>query len=265
MKRGLKNLKVIENALGEVRKMLVLSKVFITMIDGVLVFLVAFLLFLLIKIPWYLSVIPFVIYILVYGRKRILGIRYTQVERVVPELNEKLRTAADNVGKDNEVVEALNKEVLMDMKKIRTSLFFGSKSNMKKLGCMGVLAFMVILVASFDVEIFDFVTLGKSRLDDENFLPTQKNIGVFIDEGDDDIYGDESIIEYGNDEILIGLNTVEGNRDLSQRKELEKKNFASSYQEEKEIYATSDSSFSENIAKENQEVVKKYFNQITQG
>lgn len=257
-------MKIIENALAEVRKLLILSKVFKSVIDSLIVFLAFFLLFIFIKISWYYAIIPFILHLFIYGRKNLRSIRYSQVEKLVPELNEKLRTAADYVGRDNEVVDALDAEVLKDMKKIRTSLFFGSKSNMNKIMVMGILSFAIILVASFNVELFDFATIGKNRLDDERFLPIQKNLDTFLKEGDDDIYGDESIVELGNNEVLIGLNTVEGNLDYSAKKDLERKNFASGYEEEKEIYATSDSSYNDNIPKENQEVVKKYFNQITQ-
>ena len=257
-------MKAIESALGEVRRLLILSKAVKSLLDSLLAFLGFFLLFLLIKIPWYYSFIPFAAHLFIYGRRNIHSIRYTQVERLVPELNEKLRTAADYVGKDNEVIEALDAEVIRDMKKIKTSLFFGSKSNMNKMMIMGIFAFAIILVASFNVKVFDFTTIGKNKLDNENFLPIKKNIDAFIKEGDEDIYGKESIVELGNNEVLIGVNTVEGNLDYSQKKEVDKKNFGSAFAEEKEIYATSDSSYNDNIPKENQEVVKKYFNQITQ-
>ena len=62
------------------------------------------------------------------GRKKLT---YHHVEEKVPELKEQLITAADNLDKEYEIVESLNKDVLQHMKKTMTSYFFsfGKRCN----------------------------------------------------------------------------------------------------------------------------------------
>ena len=105
-------MKIIENALAELRRTLILIKLFNSSIDSILVFIGFTLLFVLIKIPWYYAAIPFLLHAIIYIPRKMKDIRYSEVEKKVPILKEKLRTVADNVGKSNELIDELNKEVL---------------------------------------------------------------------------------------------------------------------------------------------------------
>ena len=104
-------MKIIENALAELRRTLILIKLFNSSIDSILVFIGFTLLFVLIKIPWYYAAIPFLLHAIIYIPRKMKDIRYSEVEKKVPILKEKLRTVADNVGKSNELIDELNKGV----------------------------------------------------------------------------------------------------------------------------------------------------------
>lgn len=256
-------MKIIESALAEIRRTLILIKLFNSCIDSVLIFLGFILFFVLIKVSWYYAIIPFLIHAVIYIPKNMKNIKYIEVERRVPILREKLRTVADNVGKDNELIEALNKEVLSEMKLIKTSAFLDQRKSMFKMFALGAMAFLIIFSAYVNVQFFDFDTIlhkltGSGKGDIRNLEDIEIDSKSILEE---DIYGEQSVAELGNQEVVFSMESYAGEIDLNKQKEIDQNNFATSYP--KEIYATSDSSYQEKIAKEDEDVVKNYFDQIT--
>src|SRR3989344_465876 len=252
----------LENALAELRRTLILIKLFNSSIDSILVFIGFTLLFVLIKIPWYYAAIPFLLHAIIYIPRKMKDIRYSEVEKKVPILKEKLRTVADNVGKSNELIDELNKEVLREMKQIKTSAFIDPRKSMFKMFALGLMAFLIIFSASLNVKFFDFDSILKKRAGSDGGIRNLEDIDIdsrsILEE---DIYGEQSIAELGNQEVVFSMDSFSGEIDLNREKEIDTINFATSYP--KEIYATSDSSYKEKIAKEDEDVVKTYFDQIT--
>ncbi|HLD15558.1 MAG TPA: hypothetical protein VJB94_03180 [Candidatus Nanoarchaeia archaeon] len=255
-------MKIIENALAELRRTLILIKLFNSSIDSILVFIGFTLLFVLIKIPWYYAAIPFLLHAIIYIPRKMKDIRYSEVEKKVPILKEKLRTVADNVGKSNELIDELNKEVLREMKQIKTSAFIDPRKSMFKMFALGLMAFLIIFSASLNVKFFDFDSILKKLAGSDGGIRNLEDIDIdsrsILEE---DIYGEQSIAELGNQEVVFSMDSFSGEIDLNREKEIDTINFATSYP--KEIYATSDSSYKEKIAKEDEDVVKTYFDQIT--
>ena len=84
------------------------------------------------------------------------------------------------------------------------------------------------------------------------------------EEGDpeaDDIYGDKSIAELGNEQLQLELNPVKSDADISKTQEPEHRKFRSTIPTE--IAASTDASYEESIPKGYQKIVKSYFREIT--
>src|SRR3989344_2412657 len=258
-------MKPIESALTELRRAILLSKLFNSLIDILLVFLASYLACILIALPWYYAIAPVIIYAAFFLRKRITSLKYQEVEQRVPILKEKLRTAADNVHKDNMIVRQLQAEVLSEMKLIKTSMFLQPFTNTVKMGAIGVFAFSIVLIGALGVNFFDvnvFLDNIQDKFNGEGIFV--KDLNITFQEGTEDIYGEESIIDYGSEELDLGLDTAEGNLDLSKEKEAQRMNFQGRYPSEEDLKAISDSAYVEKkLAKDDEEIVKKYFSQIT--
>jgi hypothetical protein len=118
-------MKPIGKALLELRATLFTTSIFNALIDSMVVFLVSMLLLVLVKIDWTWSLVPWGIFFIYTARKKLKSSGYRNVEKRVPQLNEALRTAADSINQDNEMVNALHKDVLKKMKYVQTSAFIG--------------------------------------------------------------------------------------------------------------------------------------------
>ena len=148
------------------------------------------------------------------------------------------------------------------MKQIKTSAFIDPRKSMFKMFALGLMAFLIIFSASLNVKFFDFDSILKKLAGSDGGIRNLEDIDIdsrsILEE---DIYGEQSIAELGNQEVVFSMDSFSGEIDLNREKEIDTINFATSYP--KEIYATSDSSYKEKIAKEDEDVVKTYFDQIT--
>ena len=113
--------KPISKALGELKRALIEIHALTWILDALVVFLVFELIFFLTTIPWYYSFAPTGLYAIFHVYRGRKNLTYHHVEEKVPELKEQLITAADNLDKEYEIVESLNKDVLKHMKKTMTS------------------------------------------------------------------------------------------------------------------------------------------------
>ena len=257
-------MKAIVRALLEIKKLVFFITVLTNFINSVIVFLVFCFIFIMLKIPGYYAVIPFLLHFMIYGRKRIKGINYRYVESRVPALRERLRTAADNWDKENEVVNSLNRDVLAEMKHVKTAAFLDDKGLVVKMLTISLLSIIIILSSAADFAIIGWKDAVKG-IDNalsggESIYQNLTEIEIY-DEGDEDIFGKDSIAELGLDELDLKLDTAASGVNINKVKDTEEKEFGTVFP--KDIYATSDSSYNEKISKENQEIVKKYYEQIT--
>lgn len=259
-------MKQIQKALAELRRAIIISKLFNTLIDVLIVFLGTYLIFYITNITWYYSLAITLIYMIIFSRKKFKSIKYTEVERKVPILREKLRTAADNINKNNTIVRQLHKEVMKEMKYIKISMFLQPLKNTLKMLLIGIFAFGIILTASLSVQLFDFNIAIKnigSKIGGSTdlFIP---NVNITFKDNTEEIYEEENILEYGSEEIELSFNTAEGNLDFNRQKEAESLNFKGQYPTQEDLKAVSDSAYIEKkLAKDEEEIVKRYFNQIT--
>ncbi|MDO8740816.1 MAG: hypothetical protein Q7J54_04580 [Candidatus Woesearchaeota archaeon] len=251
----------IEQALKEVKEVLVTINIFDSLLYSLIVLLGGVLLFSLIRVKWYFALIPFIAFFAYDLRKRIQMAKYNYVEEKVPNLKEQLITVADNLDKNNEVVDELNKDVLKKMKEVKTSYFLGFGTLSKRLLAVFVLSFFIIFASALNVHFLDF---NQAVQDIGNALPRYyaKHENVDFEQNDSSIYGNKSVAELGQEEIKLQLNPLSSDININDLKDIEKKQFGESYPYD--IYASSDTTFKEDIPLSYQKIVKNYFNSLTQ-
>ncbi len=247
----------------EIKSELFKVGLFQSLINSIIVFLISYILLLPFTIEWYFTFIPAFIWFLfnlIYLTKK-RNLEY--VESLFPLVNEQLRTAKDNLDKDNEITRRLNQEVIEKAKRIKTSFFI----NFKYLN----LSILIVMVLSASIFLSGYLNINKIDFKDFNFnnpLDSIKKItnpnnpsGGSGESLNDNIYGKESAAILGNNELNLQLNPSNTELNIEDLKDPEKKNFDTAYPQD--IKSSAEANFKEDIPKENQEIVKKYFEKIT--
>ena len=210
-----------------------------------------------------------VAYIVVVLSIKVRKSKIMQVEKSYPMLNEKIRTAADNLDKDNEIVHGLQDEIIANLRHVETSKFLDSKKIGIRVGIAVVLCFLIIFVNSFHYGCINVKSFfpppridgsGQGQGTDaeaEQFAGGAG--GVSNIEVNKDIYGSEQVAILGDEELNLQLSQgYEINvRDV---KEAKKRVFDEVFPDA--IGATSAAAFEENIPREQQEIVNNYFKNL---
>ena len=260
-------MQIVERALNELKRILFILYFGKGLLDSFLVLLIFLLLSIVFKFSWFYAVLPAVAYLIFISVLMQVKNHYLDVENKVPELKEQLRTAADNVYRTNPVVDSLKEDVVRNMRKVKTSYFIDEKSIGIKLIILCGLAFLIVFLAFLNVDFTGKLDFG--NLTDINLIGTRNygqeatRLNFFLSEGNlSEIFGNKSIAELSNKELQIGIKPLQSDTDLNiiegaSEQEFNNPNFP------KEIYTSYDVSYNEKISKENQKVVKNYFDQIT--
>ncbi|HLC66649.1 MAG TPA: hypothetical protein VJK52_03335 [Candidatus Nanoarchaeia archaeon] len=217
--------------------------------------------------PW-LAVIPFVYYLLFRLPKRNRVNRIRMVEHKYPELNEKLRTAVDYAKEDGIVIDELHQEVVGDLQHVQTAAFFPRGEVGYKTALIIVLCMFVLIFAALNLPIDDLKQKLRDKAEDvintigagssTDFLVKTAGAG----KGNPDIYGERSMAQLGNKQLEVEIRPANfdlaiGNVRDAENKPFETREFPS------ETALTSASTYEENIPKEQQEIVKNYFKQLS--
>lgn len=261
-------MKIIEQALKELKlswQIVTVSSVFI---DILLVFVISVGLITFIGSDWTYALIPTAIFVSYKFYKVAFINPYKEVEKSAPPLKEKLRTAADNTDTDNFIVQELNKEVVNDIKNVKSSYMVDYRNLYTKLISLAICSFLVLIIANFQLNLggFNAIGLAIGNLAFDNG-PTGKvidipNVTLISEEGSLDIYGKASVANLDLKKLEFEINPLDTEINLHDIKDVEKKEF-SSQTIPKDIYTTYDIAYSDKIPKENQKIVKKYFDKIT--
>ena len=258
--------KPIQKALRELKRALIEIHLLTWALDTLVVFLVSELVFFLLTIPWLYSFIPAGIYATIHAYHERKKLTYHYVEEKNPALKEQLITAADNVDKEYEIVEYLNRDVLENMRHTMTSYFFSFGKLTRELFFLFVIAFLIIGASAYNVRFLD---THKAIEEVKNFKAFNKDYDVDealleFEEGnpdEDEIYGEKSIAELGNEQLQLELNPIKSDADISKIQEPEHRKFRSTVPTE--ILASTDASYEESIPKGYQKIVKSYFREIS--
>jgi len=257
-------IKPIALALKEAKKAVLHIVIFNSVIDTLVVFMLLFLATVLLTIPIGYAIIITLVYAVVHTYGNIKEVNFSSIEAKFPNLNEQLITVADNWKEQNEIVEALNQEVLLKMKEIRTSRFLNFGKLTREVAVMAVISFIIIGSAAFNVKFLDF---GEAIKELREFKPFQEyDINEELLEFEEsqnlsEILGDESITELGQQQLDLQINPLKSDVDIGKVYDPEERRFREV--PPPDIRATADVSFEEQIPKQYQRIVKTYFKEIT--
>lgn len=261
--------KVFSKIFGEINFLFANIIIFYALLNSISLFLLSYLFVMLFSIDfWYSFIIPS-IYLMVYLFFKIREKKYIKVEKKFPKLNEKLRTAADNINLENPVVEELKYEVSRDIKDADYASFFNDKKTSYSILLIILLCFSIIFLAKYNVEFkLDFVKdkiLGFIGAGGGNTTGLISDIISATQTGtDEDIYGEEQLAKLGSDKLTISINKVGYEINVNDVKQPQQQEFENSpfppdaRLEKAEVY-------NKRLPKEDQELVKNYFKNMAQG
>ncbi len=256
--------KPIIRALNEVRSAIKQITIFTSLLDTLIVFLISVLVFILISLPWWYGLVIAAVYGVIHTHRAVKHrSNLSYVEEKVPELEERLITVADTVDKENQIVESLQQDVLRGMRAIKTSYFLSFGRLTRELITLAVVSILIITASAHDVQFIDFEQtlreLGELGAATGEYELSGEELS-FVENISEDIYGNKSIAELGNDELQLQLTPLLTDIDIGTAKPPKSREFHSVLPEE--IRASTDVSFQESIPKGYQRIVKSYFSEI---
>jgi len=258
------SVKPIVNALKEAKQAVIEIVLFNSVIDALVVFMFFLLGCLVLTFPTWYALVPALVYALIHTRGNLKDVNFSKIEEKFPNLCEQLITVADNSKEQNEIIDALNQEVLQKMKEIRTSSFINFGKLTRELAVMAVISFVIIGSAAFHIEFFDFKEAMKEL---KEFKPNQEyDINeemLRFEESQNlsEILGDKSVTELGQQQLDLEINPLKSDIEIGSVHDTEDKTFREVAPSE--IKAVADVSFEEQIPKQYQRIVKTYFKEIT--
>ena len=193
--------------------------------------------------------------------------RMLMVERKFSFLNEKLRTAADNVALDNEVARALNEEVLADLGNVYEGAFFSDRTTYAKAVAILALCFIILLAPPLIGKVLNLnvikekagnALLGEESNEQANYV-TGGPGGAGSFDADTELGG--KTVALGTKQLDVNIRQAGYKLNLKAAGEAEERNFYESYP--KDVTApNSVEPFAENIPTEQEELVKRYFENL---
>jgi hypothetical protein len=247
-------------AMKEVRRTLNQIFLFEVLLNGLLVFLIFYLLFLMVNFRPSFALFPALVYFIVAAYLRLNVNKARVVEGKHAALREKLRTAADYMGKENPLVEELEGDVLREMRNVGISQFVNARGLSYRILIITILSFGIIFSSTLDIHFIDLDDLNLFRGGDPNRQPS-KGAGDFDAvrlKSDDAIYGNEDVAQLGSEELNIRIKPVDFKVSVKEEGDLDIGTFDNAIFP-KDAYLKEGEEAKENIAKEDQEIVKNYF------
>lgn len=264
-----------KNAIREVKNSLSRLLFFESLINTLLIFLVFLLISSLFNIRYHYAAGIAGVYLVWMMYKHLTQNKISMVEQKYPNLDEKLRTAEEyDTGMPNRVIEALQKEVISDLKKVEESSFISEKRIYTKSIAIVLLSFIIVFLAPITIVIPDSTTEHVQQVNDEEEVKTvsggESRIRFAIGKQDsgitkisDEIYGKATIAQLGSNEIKIKIKPAGTELNIREIQEIELIDFSESYLETQPI-AVSAASYQDEIPEEDLELVKNYFNKLAQ-
>ena len=263
----------MDKALKQLNRNLTILFILDKILDTFLLFLVMLVLTTILKIaPIYPMAISltYLTYCIV---KQITTNKIEVVEKKYKTVDEKLRTASEYIHTDNRIAKELHSEVLGHLNEINHASFFSRKNYIKAFFII-VLSGLVFLSAPIDFNIEEYIPFESIR---EEIKEIPQNIedgeiGVhlftFEDQGANtksltgDLYGAASVAVLGDEELKIKIRPAGTELDVRNVQESDLPDFSEEYP--REISSVSSETYSESINEEDIEIVKEYFNKISE-
>lgn len=255
-------MKQFSNVIKEINKTLNELILFENIVNTTLVFLIFYLILSIIDFHPLFALIPALAYLGFYSYMSFKSPKTLIVESKYSPLREKLRTAADNIGKENPIVEELEYEVTTEMRNVGLSMFINPKTLSYKILAVMVLSFLIIFVTTLNIKLLEF---AKQKVPDI-FDRGPKGVGSFIAtklETSEDIYGEEDVAKLGDKELNIRIKPVDFKVNVKETGEAQQQRFETVFPKELAVKETV--AYEENIPQEQQELVKNYFKKLAEG
>lgn len=244
--------------------------IFSNILASIIIFLSIYLFLAFIKFYPFLAIIPAIVYLAIDSYVRARKKYYREVEKAYPILNEKLRTAADNLYANNIMVAELKNEIMQDIKKVKVGSFVNQRNTSYKILACVLLCFGILFVSTLNVGFDIKLMFQKNPFYNYNIQGgNETGTGESGDERSagggtsDEIFGEPEVAELGQELFDFSITSSGYEINLDDIKEVERKEF-------QELFPGTDSVFSssgvyeENIPKEQQQLVKNYFKTINE-
>ncbi|MFA4886807.1 MAG: hypothetical protein WC595_01205 [Candidatus Nanoarchaeia archaeon] len=261
-------MKPIHEALRELKLFISTLDLFNLLYSTTFFFLFCLFLLTLVNLHWGFAFLPTTIYLVILAYRQTKNNPYLRTEKTTPALHEKLRTAVDNIDKENEIVELLHQEVVRDLKKVETAKFIDFHELSIKTVLLLTVSFLIIVVSYLNVglDLPDFarkaqapLTQLKERIAGQDVPNIDRNVP---DGNLTSVLGNKSLALLGKREIILQLNPLQSEVNLEDIKDAEEKDFnPPAYP--KEIYTSYDAASAEQQPKQNAKVIKTYFQQLS--
>jgi len=254
-------MKPFASVVKEINKTLNEIILFENIVNTTLIFLVFYLLLSLFDFHPLFALIPALLYLAFYSYISLKSYKPLIVESKYAPLREKLRTATDNVGLSNPIVEELEYEVTAEMKNVGLSMFINPKTLSYKIFAVMALSFMIIFATTLNLKLLDF---AKEKVPDI-FSRGPKGVGNFVAKPlatDEDIYGKEDVAKLGDKELNIRIKPVDFKVNVREEGAFAQHKFESVFPNEFTVKETT--AYEENIPQEQQELVKNYFKKLAE-
>lgn len=255
-------MKQFSNVSKEISRTLNEIILFENIVNATLVFLIFYLILSIIDFHPLYALIPALIYLAFYSYLSFKSSKPLIVESKYAPLKEKLRTAVDNIGQVNPVVEELEYEVTTEMKNVGLSMFINPKTLSYKIFAAILLSFVIIFVSSVNIKLWE---LTKQKVPDIFDTKGLKGVGNFVAtrlNTSDDIYGKEDVAKLGDKELNIRLKPVDFKVNVKEEGDSQQRKFETVFPQELIVKETI--AYEENIPQEQQELVKNYFKKLAE-
>ena len=235
---------------------------FENIVNTTLVFLVFYFLLSIFDFHPLYALVPALIYLGFYSYISFRSYKPSIVESKYAPLREKLRTAADNIGMENPIIEELTYEVTSEMKNVGLSMFINPRTLSYKIFAVMVLSFIIIFATTLNLKIIEFARHTVPDI----FEKGPKGVGNFASvklNTSDDIYGKEGVAKLGDKELNIRIKPVDFKVNVKEEGDFKQQKFETVFPKDLAVKETI--AYEENIPQEQQELVKNYFKKLAEG
>ena len=256
-------MKQFQSVVKEINRTLNELIFFENIVNTTLVFLIFYLVLSILDFYPLYALVPALLYLGFYSYMSFKSYKPLIIESKYAPLREKLRTAADNVGMENPIVEELTYEVTSEMKNVGLSMFINPRTLSYKIFAVMLLSFMVIFATTLNLKLLEF---AKQKVPDIFETRGLKGVGNFVAtklNTSEDIYGKGDVAKLGDKELNIRIKPVDFKVNVKEEGDVQRQKFETVFPQELIVKETA--AFEENIPQEQQELVKSYFKKLAEG
>ncbi len=256
-------MKQFQDVVREINRTLNEIILFENVVNTTLVFLVFYLILSVFDFRPLYALIPALLYLGFYSYISFKSSKPLIVESKYAPLREKLRTAADNIGMSNPIVDELEYEVTSEMKNVGLSMFINPRTLSYKIFAVMLLSFIIIFATTLNLKLLEF---AKHKVPDIFETKNLKGVGNFVAtklNTSEDIYGKEDVAKLGDKELNIRIKPIDFKINVREEGDSNQQKFETVFP--KELIVKETVAYEENIPQEQQELVKNYFKKLAEG